>query len=77
MHPASYPIKKCFCLVLFYPSLSPGHSIGFGVFYKLLTFGGLGFWYLVDWLIAIAKSYGGGYNGMQDLLFDYKGRYIY
>ena len=51
-------------------------QVGLGVF-KLLTFGGFGFWYLVDWVIAIAKSYGGGYNGMQDLLFDHKGRYIY
>ena len=40
LHPGSYPIKNCFCLGLFHPSLSSDHSIGFGVFYKLLTFWG-------------------------------------
>lgn len=44
---------------------------------KLFTFGGLGFWYLADLIIAIVKSYAGEYRGMDDLLFDEYGRYIY
>ena len=44
---------------------------------KLLTFGGFGFWYLADLVIAIIKAYGGPYRGLDDLLFDINGRYIY
>jgi hypothetical protein len=44
---------------------------------KLLTFGGIGCWYLTDCVIAAVKSYGEGYRGMEDLLFDEQGRYIY
>lgn len=44
---------------------------------KLVTFGGLGFWYLADLIIAIVKSYGGGFRDQEDLLFDYRGNYIY
>lgn len=44
---------------------------------KLLTFGGLGFWYLADLVVAVIKAYGGPYRGMDDLLFDINGRYIY
>jgi len=44
---------------------------------KLLTFGGFGFWYLGDLVVAIIKAYGGAYRGLDDLLFDINGRYIY
>lgn len=44
---------------------------------KLMTFGGFGFWYLADLVIAIVKSYGEGYRDMDDLMFDHYGRYIY
>ena len=44
---------------------------------KLMTFGGFGFWYLADLVIAVMKSYGEGYRDMDDLLFDRYGRYIY
>ena len=51
-------------------------QIALGVF-KVLTFGGLGFWYLIDLIIAIVKAYAGEYRDMDDLLFDEYGRYIY
>ena len=51
-------------------------QIGLGVL-KIITFGGLGIWYLTDLVIAIVKSYGGSYRDMDDLLFDFRGRYIY
>lgn len=44
---------------------------------KLMTFGGFGFWYLADLMIAVIKSYGEGYRDMDDVLFDQYGRYIY
>lgn len=44
---------------------------------KLFTFGGLGVWYIVDWIIAMVKSYSSEYADMQELLFDDKGRYLY
>ena len=47
-----------------------------GVF-KILTFGGLGFWYLTDLIIALVKAYSGEYRDMENLLFDEYGRYIY
>jgi TM2 domain-containing membrane protein YozV len=45
-----------------------------GVF-KLLTFGGLGCWYLVDLIIAIVKAYG-IHSDSEDLYFDVAGGYI-
>ena len=51
-------------------------QIALGVF-KILTIGGLGFWYLADLIIAIVKAYDGGYRDMDDLYFDDSGRYIY
>lgn len=51
-------------------------QIALGVF-KILTFGGLGFWYLADLIIAIVKAYFGGYSEMGDLYFDDEGRYLY
>lgn len=51
-------------------------QIGLGLL-KLFTFGGLGFWYWADLIIAIVKSYGGAYKNMEDLLFDYDGHYIF
>ena len=44
---------------------------------KLLTFGGFGFWYMADLVIAVIKSYGEGFRDMDDLMFDQYGRYIY
>ena len=44
---------------------------------KLLTFGGLGFWYLADLIVAFSKSYIGEYSDSDDLLFDDRGRYTY
>ncbi len=49
-------------------------QIAMGVF-KLLSFGGLGCWYLVDLIIAIVKAYGTN-NDSEDLYFDVMGRYI-
>ena len=45
--------------------------------FKLLTFGGLGVWYVYDWMVAMIKSYSPAYMDMQELLFDEYGRYIY
>ena len=43
---------------------------------KLGTLGGLGFWYLIDWVIAIQKSYGQSYQDFDELFFDDAGNYI-
>jgi len=51
-------------------------QIGLGLL-KLFTGGGFGFWYVADLIIAIYKSYAGGYNGVDDLLFDEMGNYLY
>lgn len=50
-------------------------QVAMGVF-KILTIGGLGFWYLTDLIIAIVKAYG-SYNDSEDLFFDEYGRYLY
>ena len=49
-------------------------QIGLGML-KLFTLGGLGVWYLVDWIIAVVKSYGGE-NPDDDLYFDWLGRFL-
>ena len=51
-------------------------QVALGVF-KILTFGGLGFWYLADLIIAIVKAYAADYRDMDDIMFDEYGRYIY
>lgn len=42
---------------------------------KILTFGGMGMWYLADLIIALVNAYG-GYNDSEDLYFDAFGRYV-
>lgn len=49
-------------------------QIAAGVF-KVLTFGGLGFWYLADLIIAIVKAYG-THSDSENLYFDVFGNYI-
>ena len=51
-------------------------QIGLGLL-KLLTFGGFGFWYLADVIMAIMQSYVGPYRDEEDLLFDQFGRYVF
>ena len=51
-------------------------QVGLGLL-KLMTFGGFGFWYLADLLVAIMQSYVGPYRDDDDLLFDQFGRYVY
>ena len=50
-------------------------QIGLGLL-KLLTFGGFGFWYLADVIVAIVQSYVGPYRDEEDLKFDQFGRYV-
>ena len=51
-------------------------QIGLGLL-KMLTFGGFGFWYLADLIVAILESYVGPYRNQEDLEFDQFGRYTY
>ena len=51
-------------------------QIGLGLL-KMLTFGGFGFWYLADLVVAILESYVGPYRYQEDLEFDQYGRYTY
>lgn len=51
-------------------------QIGLGLL-KLMTFGGFGFWYLADVVIAAMKSYMGEYRDDDDVLFDQYGQYTY
>lgn len=50
-------------------------QVALGVF-KLLTFGGLGMWYLADLIIAIVKAYSGEYLNDENVYFDVLGRYV-
>jgi TM2 domain-containing membrane protein YozV len=49
-------------------------QIGLGLL-KLMTFGGFGFWYLADVVIAAMKSYAGEYRDSDDVYFDIYGQY--
>ena len=44
---------------------------------KFSTLGGIGIWYMIDWFIALLKSYEGSFRNQDDLQFDRFGRYIY
>ena len=50
-------------------------QIALGVL-KVLTFGGLGIWYLVDLIIAMVKAYATDYRDVEDVYFDILGRYV-
>jgi len=43
---------------------------------KLISCGGFGYWYLIDYVIAIVKTYSGPYKDMSEFLFDENGHYI-
>ena len=43
---------------------------------KLCTFGGLGFWYLYDVIVAAIQSYAGTSRDSDDLMFDQYGQYV-
>lgn len=51
-------------------------QIGLGLL-KMMTFGGFGFWYLADLIVAILEAYVGPYRDQDDLEFDQFGRYTY
>lgn len=51
-------------------------QIGLGLL-KLLTFGGFGFWYLADVIIAAMNSYAGPYRNSDDVAFDQYGQFIF
>jgi len=43
---------------------------------KLMTFGGFGFWYLYDVIVALFQSYVGPYKDSEELAFDQYGMYV-
>lgn len=43
---------------------------------KLFTLGGLGYWYLIDWVIAMIKTYGDKNKDYSELMFDIDGKYL-
>ena len=43
-------------------------QIGLGIL-KLLTWGGLGIWSLIDWIIGLVKAYGSDFGQEEDLIF--------
>lgn len=50
-------------------------QVGLGIL-KMLSFGGFGFWYFADLLIAIHKSFVSENSEYDDLFFDEYGRYV-
>lgn len=49
-------------------------QIGLGIL-KLITAGGIGWWLLIDLIIAIVKSYGSGFGNQEELIFTPDGHY--
>ena len=43
-------------------------QIGLGVL-KLITAGGCGVWFLIDWIIAMTKAYGSSYGAEEEFVF--------
>jgi TM2 domain-containing membrane protein YozV len=52
-------------------------QIGLGVAKLLLGWLTFGIWWVVDWIIAMAKAYGSSYAMTDDLVFDASGNYIH
>ena len=51
-------------------------QVGLGLL-KLMTFGGLGFWYVYDVAVALIMSYAGPYKNTDEVEFDQYGMYVY